>query len=491
MINKHRGRTRLFKAAVATTVAATLGLGLALVGVSSASAHTGDLHVQATCNAETGNYDVSASLNIMQTGLAGETKFKVGTENFEGTPSSNAGMTGGPIASQGAGTILLTSFTLPGSTTGFGPWIYAFTKWSDTYSHGSDGQLTTPLAGNCAVPVVKDATASATTNPPTCTLPGTVDFAITNASWNDAQDTSDGSRDATAIAGHAFANGSKNTTVIYTPAAPATGTQSTDPSAPCYEAPPTIEKPMIQDYLPGTTCPAEGETRTAAFVADNTGSNVDVTYTINGTEYVVKAGEARHIEDLPVADEGTHFTITAADQKWEFDAPAVDCPPVIVPPTKIAFLPPQFEDVCGIEGDIVQVPTDAEHVTYTTNDQRKDGVGLVEVTATTDEGFVFEDGKNTHTWGKEFTNEKCGTTPPVATPPTEEPTVPAVVVPTDKPTPPATTKTVPKADATPVAKQTGQLAYTGNEGLLGVGVIALILLLAGIGIAVARKRGNL
>lgn len=313
------------------------------------------------------------------------------------------------------------------------------------------------------------------------------------------------------------------------------------PIIPPVTTPPVVITPGIQDYLPNSVCTEDG-IRTAAFVADNTGSNVDVTYTINGTEYVVKAGEARHIEDLPVAKDGTHFTITAGDQNWEFDAPAEDCPIVLPPvePTVIEVLPAQFVDVCGIEDDEVQVPTDVEHVTYTTDDQRKDGVGVVEVTATADEGYVFEDGKTTAVWGHEFTNEKCAEvppteepTPPVTTPPTEEPTIPT---PTDEPTPPApTTEPTPNAPETPVsdknctelgvtnvastsplydvsldsdkdgvaceaavvtvhtpkskAAPTGELAFTGSEGLVQGGIAAGILVLAGIGLAfTVRKR---
>lgn len=388
-------------------VAALVGSGVAAFAIASpASAHTGDLKVTAVCNTTTGQYDVTSTLNITQTGLVGATKFKVGTSTFEGTPSASTPLNGGPVASTGAGTIALTSFTLPGTTTGFGPWVYAFTKWSDGYSKGSDGQLLQKLGGDCAIPDTKDATASASTNPPTCTLPGTVDFTITNAAWDDESDTTDGSRTATASTGHTFSDGSKTATVTYTPAAAATGNQSTDPSAPCYVAPPK--------------------------------------------------------------------------------------------PVSITALPPQFVDVCGVENDKVQVPA-VEHVTYTTDDKRIDGVGTVKVTATADKGYVLDEkGSTVQDWKFDFTNEKCSTVPPVPTP---EPTPP--VTPTPEPTPPVTPTPVtstptptpsetPKA-AVPVVRNhtnppAGTLAFTGSEGL-GYGLAgALALLLAGTGLMVARRR---
>lgn len=131
-------------------ILATALISCALVAAPiSAQAHTGDMEVTAVCNTATGEYDFTVNLTISQTGLAGSTSWKVGTSSFTGTPSSALGMNRGPVASSGAGTIRLGSFSLPGSTTGLGPWVYAYTKWSDDYGKGSDGQLRAPLAGDC------------------------------------------------------------------------------------------------------------------------------------------------------------------------------------------------------------------------------------------------------------------------------------------------------------------------------------------------------
>jgi LPXTG-motif cell wall-anchored protein len=309
--------------AVCTT--AMLALGLVAVGATSASAHTGDLKVTAACNTATGQYDFVAKLNLTQTNLVGATKFKVGTSNFEGTPTKDTALSGGPIESKGTQTIELTRFSLPGTTKGFGPWVYAFTSWSDKFSKGSDGQLLTALAGDCKIPVqdVKDATASVATTPATCAVPGTATFAVVNATWDDATDLTDGSRTATATSGHLFSDGTAKATVTYTiePKLDAT-------KPPCYVAPPVVKVPLIQDYVK-----CDG----AAFVLDNTGSNADVVYTVNGVKYTVPAKAAVHTDangTLIKPNKDGKYIITAEgrDEAWTFDAKDCTVPPV-VPPT--------------------------------------------------------------------------------------------------------------------------------------------------------------
>lgn len=133
----------------AVAVLAVIG---AVIAPTAATAHTGNLHVTAVCNVQTGHYDLTATLTTASTPLTGETRWRIGTPNFEGTPSSASGMDRGPITTTGAQTVTLETFSLPGTTTGYGPWVYAFTRWSDRYSVGSDGQLTKKLDGKCAKP---------------------------------------------------------------------------------------------------------------------------------------------------------------------------------------------------------------------------------------------------------------------------------------------------------------------------------------------------
>lgn len=124
-----------------------------LLPATAANAHTGDLSVAAVCNTVTGKYDFTATLTITRTDLAGTSFYRVGTSSFEGTPGSAAGMTDS-IPVNGSGNYTLASFSLPGTTTGFGPWVYAHTTWSDGYKQGSDGQLRDRLKGDCVPDIV-------------------------------------------------------------------------------------------------------------------------------------------------------------------------------------------------------------------------------------------------------------------------------------------------------------------------------------------------
>ena len=161
----------MLKRIIAVLATATLAVGLALGAALPATAHTGDLPVTAVCNTATGKYDLTAKLNITQAGTkTGVTSWRVGTSNFQGTPTSASGMTN-TINITGDGTYVLTTFSLPGTTTDYGPWVYAHTTFSDGFKLGSDGQLKTALAGNCVSKTVSVNTAPSAT-PPTCTVDG-------------------------------------------------------------------------------------------------------------------------------------------------------------------------------------------------------------------------------------------------------------------------------------------------------------------------------
>jgi LPXTG-motif cell wall-anchored protein len=98
---------------------------------------------------------------------------------------------------------------------------YQANTWSVTWTAYDDSQYSGSRTGTssaCALPnePAKDAVASASTTPGTCLAQGGVTFAIEHATWDDIADTSDGSRTATAAAGHLFADGSTSATVTYT-----------------------------------------------------------------------------------------------------------------------------------------------------------------------------------------------------------------------------------------------------------------------------------
>ena len=170
----NRLTTRVASLTAATALA---GAGLAAFTASPSSAHTGDLKVTAVCNTTTGNYDLTAKLTTssVPSNVTGSSKWRVGTSTFQGTPTSDAGMDRGPVSSTGNTTVTLGSWTLPGTTTGLGPWVYAYTKWSNGTKRGSDGQLTQKLNGDCKKPDVKVTITKHAVVPPTCESAGRLD----------------------------------------------------------------------------------------------------------------------------------------------------------------------------------------------------------------------------------------------------------------------------------------------------------------------------
>lgn len=133
--------------------AVVLGAGLAVLPLTGATGHANGLKVTASCNTATGQYDFVATQEITNTNLDGNTIWRIGTGTFEGTPNSAAGMTLGPVSSHGSETITLGTWSMPGTTTGLGPWVYSYTTWTDGYQRGADGQLLQPLDGKCSIPI--------------------------------------------------------------------------------------------------------------------------------------------------------------------------------------------------------------------------------------------------------------------------------------------------------------------------------------------------
>lgn len=155
--------------------AALVGAG-AVIGIAGpASAHTGDLFASATCNTATGNYDVTYTLTTAKTGEVGSTMWMVGDASFTGTPTSNAGLTRGPVASTGAETVTLGMVSVPGNSKS-APWAYAYTIWQpDNYQIGSDGG-NIDLAGTCVDPIANDAVPGTVVVTPHCNAVATVTF---------------------------------------------------------------------------------------------------------------------------------------------------------------------------------------------------------------------------------------------------------------------------------------------------------------------------
>jgi hypothetical protein len=247
--------------AALASAGALVAAGAVIALAVPASAHTGDLDVSATCNTTTGEYDLTATLTVSQTGEDGSTMWGVGTNDghFTGTPTSANGLDKGPVSSHGSQTVTLGAFSIPGTTKGLGPWVYAYTTWTpDNYTKGSDGQLTQALAGDCVIPTPQDATASVSIQTQAgCGVAQHDTFAVENAQLisvgNDEHslhaatelDQTPGTHVARfqALKGHLFSKGETAINVTYTIAAASTP-ESTNPSpgaGQCY-VPPTIQQ---------------------------------------------------------------------------------------------------------------------------------------------------------------------------------------------------------------------------------------------------------
>lgn len=148
-----RRRPTAIAALVSVAIAIATGSLLALAAATPAAAHTGDMTATAVCNTVTGEYDVTYALTLAQAaGKTGKISWRVGGQEFTGTPRSGAGMDRGPLDSNGNVTIALGVETLPGTTTGNGPWVYAFTAWNDGFGKGSDTRVE-GLQGDCSNPL--------------------------------------------------------------------------------------------------------------------------------------------------------------------------------------------------------------------------------------------------------------------------------------------------------------------------------------------------
>lgn len=119
------------------------------------------------------------------------------------------------------------------------------------------------------------------------------------------------------------------------PVAPPTEEPTQPPTTPPVTPPADVVAPLVQDYI---TCDG------SAFVLDNTGSTVDVTYTVAGKPFLVPAGTAVHTDAdgfLFPADIGpVTITTNPGDKSWTF-ASASDC--AVTPPTEEPTTPPTTE----------------------------------------------------------------------------------------------------------------------------------------------------
>lgn len=260
-------------------VALTLGLTTSTANARIGERHTGDLAVTIVCNTDTGKYEVTPRLTVSQSNLSGSFKSRVGTSNFEGTPTNDNGM-GNLRAFSGPGTYPLPNFELPGTTTGLGPWVYAFTRWQDGFTKGSDGQSREQMKGDCRKADVKDASVAVSVTAATCDAPaslvyGATSHATLSGTPNGTTGPANYAVTATAESGHLFADGKSTKTF--------TGSldgKRTDQA--CFTQPPAERQTRTVTGSPNCT------SRTYVTKAQERTR----TYTWDGTKYVAGAWSA-------------------------------------------------------------------------------------------------------------------------------------------------------------------------------------------------------
>lgn len=366
---------RIAAAAVALSLA---GAG-ALVTQTAAQAHTGDVKASAVCNTQTGQYDVTYTLTLKNapSDQTAVTKWRVGARGFEGTPTSDAGLDRGPLASSGNATVALGTHALPG-TTKTGPWIYAFTRWSGGYGYGSDTRVE-GLRGDCKIPtppVTEITVPDLTVLPPSCDVDGTLPFLGNPPAQNangyefpgqgfrvylDKPFTGPGAYVATlqkvgAGFDPAFPGGTKITggnvkqalTVL-----PKTGTQSADPAAPCFErfGPPVTPEPKRTEEPRDAGTPKCGDTTVATLTTwtettfgwtwnEGTKEYEPTAASSTGTIDGVRDLEQHELDDLAEACHETPVTPPATPEEptppaVTPDAPTAPQKPVSAPVTPV------------------------------------------------------------------------------------------------------------------------------------------------------------
>jgi hypothetical protein len=266
-------------------------------------------------------------------------------------------------------------------------WNVQVTAWdSSGYSYTQSG-TSTP----CVPPVTKDASASASVGTAaTCLADSTVNFAITNATWDTDADLTVGShtRTATADAKHVFADGSTKATVTYviTAKLPA---QSTNPQGECYTPPPAV-KDADASVSTGTnaTCTA---TSTPSFTIEHASWNEDVDSTV-GTHTRTATADEGHLFADGSSTKTVSYTIDAQlpSQSTNPDGDCYTPPPAVKDATASASAGSVETCTAGSTTSFA-----IEHASW--NEDVDTTVGTHTRTATADEGHLFADGSKTAT----------------------------------------------------------------------------------------------
>jgi hypothetical protein len=147
----------MLKKFLAGLTALALSLGMVALTAGPASAHAGNITASAVCNPATGTYDVTYTLSWSN--IPGGVTAPIHTRTDDNlTFDNNWGYPGGKTwtnrgtTSGAAGSIQWTE-SLPGTTTGNGPWVYAYTPWSNNHNGATKHDTRIEgLDGDCGLP---------------------------------------------------------------------------------------------------------------------------------------------------------------------------------------------------------------------------------------------------------------------------------------------------------------------------------------------------
>lgn len=372
----------LVRRIASAVTAVALGMGLALVGVAApASAHTGDLDVTAECNTVTGEYDVTYTLTLsnVPSGKTGTTHWRVGTTRFDRTPTNANGMDRGPITTDGNTTIELGTEQLSGDTEGYGPWVYAFTTWSGA-GKGSDGRLKQRLAGDCAPAEAPDKVCD-----PLDT--GHIQVGDKKSLVIMAPEGKLIAEVCVKAGSSKQGNGPEYTTV--------------DPPSKTYTISHSSGKDISHYAVRYVDAPKSVAIPAKPAMIDECGvarDSIAPPAQIDGVTWNIGAVIGGKATATATTTSGHVFADGTTSKSWEFSFTNEPCP--IAAP-----IAPTFTEQCGLAGDAVVLPADAEHVSWNIVGDPKVG-GLVTVTAVADAGYAFPaDAQTVFTYT--FTNEPC------------------------------------------------------------------------------------
>jgi hypothetical protein len=146
----------MLKKFLAGLTAIALSLGMVALAAAPASAHAGNITAAAVCNPATGAYDITYTLSWsnIPNGVTAPIHTRTGTTSFQNGWGFNTwnDWTNRGTTSGAAGSIQWTE-SLPGTTTGNGPWVYAYTPWSNNHNGATKHDTRIEgLDGDCGLP---------------------------------------------------------------------------------------------------------------------------------------------------------------------------------------------------------------------------------------------------------------------------------------------------------------------------------------------------